>query len=377
MARRRRAALLAVAAVATGTGVVIGAGSDDTGQVAAPALPPTCPETIAGDDRRLVGQMLVVRMESVATEALLRAARRGEIGGVVVFPQPSTAPDELRAELAELRGAARNGGAPPPVVAIDQEGGEVKRLAELPPERSPSEIAAQGVEAASEEGLATGRALARVGVVADLAPVLDVAGGPDAFIASRTFGEDPAQVAALGVAFGEGLQSAGVAASAKHFPGLGTATVNTDLEPSVVEADRRSLARGLEPFRAAVEAGFGLVMVSSATYPALGGERPASQSPRVVDGLLRERLGFEGVVISDDLGAGALAGSGIDEGEAAVGAAAAGVDLLLFALSDGAAARTALLRALRRGELDRERLLASCARVTALRERFAIGSDGP
>ena len=117
-------------------------------------------------------------------------------------------------------------------------------------------------------------------------------------------------------------------------------------------------------------------MIANATYPALDAVRPASQSRPIVDGLLRQRLGFEGAVISDDLGAGALAGAGIDEAEAAVGAAKAGIDLLLFALSDGAAARAALLRALRRDELDRSRLIDSCARTTALRERFPTGSGG-
>ena len=96
-------------------------------------------------------------------------------------------------------------------------------------------------------------------------------------------------------------------------------------------------------------------MVANATYPAFDPDRPASQSRRVIEGLLRRRLGYRGVVITDDLGAGALTGAGLDEGAAAVGAARAGADLLLFALSDGAAAREALVEAIRSGELDRER----------------------
>ena len=125
------------------------------------------------------------------------------------------------------------------------------------------------------------------------------------------------------------------------------------------------------PFEAAIDAGFELVMVSNATYPALDPKRPASQSRRVVEGLLRERLGFDGAVITDDLGAGALVGAGLDEGEAAVGAARAGADLLLVALTEGTQASDALVRAIRGGELERERLLSSCARTTALRERLA------
>jgi beta-N-acetylhexosaminidase len=190
---------------------------------------------------------------------------------------------------------------------------------------------------------------------------------------SRAISDDPDEVASTGVAFAAGLEGAGVAATAKHFPGLGLATVSTDEAPVTIEAPRAQLAPGLKPFRAAVSAGVGSVMTANAIYPAYDDARPASLSRRVTTGLLREDLGYEGVVITDDLGAGALAGAGITEGEAAVAAARAGADLLLFALSDGADARRALLGALRRGALDERALLESCARVAALRERLAAG----
>ena len=374
-AQRRRLALLGLAAVALAGGALAGARSGDDGADPVALAPPAaCPADVAADPRRLLGQMLVVRMESVATDSLRQALRRGEIGGVVLFPDEATTPAELGVEVAKLRQAAAAGGSPPPVVTIDQEGGEVKRLAGLPPDRSPAQLAAPG--AAAAEGRATGAALARIGIVADLAPVLDLA-APGGFIASRAFAADPAAVAELGIAFGEGLQTAGVAATGKHFPGLGLASTNTDLGPSIVDAARGELEPGLLPFEAAADAGFGLIMVSNALYPAFDQKRPAWRSRRVIDGLLRDRLGFDGVVISDDLGAGGLTAAGIGEGEAAVAAAEAGVDLLLFALSEGEEARASLARALRRGELDRERLLESCARVTALRERFASASGSP
>ncbi len=235
-------------------------------------------------------------------------------------------------------------------------------------------MAERGVTAARKQGQATGRALAALGIDVDLAPVLDLPASSDAFIAPRAFGVEPTAVASIGSAFAGGLEAEGVAATAKHFPGLGAAPVNTDLAPSAVEATRAELEPELEPFRAAVAAGFDLVMVSNAVYSAYD-DLPASQSRRVVTGLLRGELGYGGAVVTDDLGAGALAGSGIDEAQAAVGAAKAGADLLLFALSDGGAARTALLRALRRGDLDRDRLLASCARSTALRQRLATSAS--
>jgi beta-N-acetylhexosaminidase len=377
IARRRQVALAAVAALAAVTGAIVGAGGDDGEDEPGPGSAPSaetgfeCPAEVAANPRRLVGQMLIVRMEATATDGMRRALRAGEIGGVVLFPPAGTGQGELRHEIHALRDAAAGAGAPAPLVMVDQEGGEVKRLPALPPDRRPARIAAGGEAFAFEEGRATGVALSALGIDVDLAPVLDVPATPDAFIASRAFGDEPAVVARTGAAFGDGLAAAGVAATAKHFPGLGLATVNTDLAPSSIDATRRQLEPGIEPFRAAIAANFGLVMVANATYPAYDGERIASLSPRVIDGLLRRRLGFDGVVITDDLGAGALVDAGIDEGEAAVGAARAGADLLLFALSSGADARAALLRGLRDGRIERRALIASCARTTALRARLA------
>ncbi len=372
-ARRRRAALVLIAAGALVGGAMVGSGGGDSSQPqeASAPPPPACPRSIATDPRRLAGQMLIVRMEDVATEALRARVRAGEIGGVILFPSEGADPGALGDQIAALRRAAARAGAPAPLVAIDQEGGEVKRLPSLPPDRSPAEIAADGEHAATAEGAATGRALRGLGIDVDLAPVLDVRAVDGAFIGERSFSSDPAQVASLGAAFGTALQGAGVAATAKHFPGLGLATQNTDLGPSAVTASPGELQQGLRPFRAAIAAGFDLVMVANATYPALDPQRPASQSPRVIDGLLRGRLGYDGVVITDDLGAGALTGAGLDEGAAATGAVAAGADLVLTALSDGGAARAALVGALGDGSLDRGALVESCARTTALRATLA------
>jgi beta-N-acetylhexosaminidase len=366
--RRRLVALGAIAAAAAVGGAIVGAGGDDEDRspTAAPAL--TCPTRIAANPRRLAGQMLIVRMEAAATEGLRRRVRRGAIGGVILFPPAGTRASELRREIASLRQAAERAGVLQPLVMIDQEGGEVKRLPSLPPDRPPPSLGAGGEATAFDEGRATGAELAAIGIDVDLAPVLAVPTSADAFIASRAFGSEPAEVARTGVAFGEGLQAAGVAATAKHFPGLGGATVNTDLAPSTIEETRAERRSALEPFRAAIAGGLDLVMVASAAYPAYDPQRIASRSPRVIEGLLRRRLGFDGAVVTDDLGAQALVQAGIGEAEAAVGAAQAGADLLLFAQSSGGAAGKALARALRRGELEREVLIGACARASALRE---------
>ena len=312
--------------------------------------------------------MLIVRMESTATDSLRRRVAAGEIGGVILFPPEGTDPDALGAEVAKLRRAAQRAAAPAPLVAIDQEGGDVERLPSLPPSRSATAIGAAGPARARAEGQATGTALAGLGIDIDLAPVFDLAGPA---LGSRAFAADPGEVAELATAFAGGLQDAGVAATAKHFPGLGSASTNTDLEPTPIQLTDAQLERELVPFRTAVRAGVDLVMVANATYSPLDPSRPASQSRAVIEGLLRRRLGFEGVVITDDLDAGALSTTGIDEGEAAVGAAAAGADLILTALSEGEAAHAALTQALRAHRLGRDPLEASCARTTALRERLS------
>jgi beta-N-acetylhexosaminidase len=371
---RRRIGLGAVAVAAAGLGAWIGAGSDSgddsSGQATPPPTPPSCPDEIAADPRRLAGQMLVVRFEGVATPELIRAARRGEIGGVIAFPPPDVSLADLRAQIARLQQAAREGGSPPLLVATDQEGGEVKRFPTLPPVTPPVELGAAGEAAAAAEGRDTGRALRQLGVNTDLAPVLDVPAVSGAFMAGRSFGAEPATVVAAGVGFASGLEEAGVAATAKHFPGLGRATANTDVGPSLVGGSRAELAQDLEPFRAAVDAGVSLVMTSNATYSALDEERPASLSERVTR-LLRDRLGFGGAVITDDLLAGAISGAGYGPGDAAVAAAEAGADLLLFARLPAPEALPALEAAIRRGALDRQALLNACVRNLALRKTLA------
>ncbi|MGH2954992.1 MAG: glycoside hydrolase family 3 N-terminal domain-containing protein, partial [Solirubrobacterales bacterium] len=173
--RRRRLALAAVAGVAMVGGAIVGGGTgDEDGREAAPttgAPAPACPPEIASDARRLIGQTLVVRMEATATESLRRRVRRGEIGGVALFPPAGADPAALAEQLAGLRRAAAAGGMPPPLIAIDQEGGEVERLPELAPDLSPAELATSGDRAAAvREGRATGRDLRRLGANVDLAP---------------------------------------------------------------------------------------------------------------------------------------------------------------------------------------------------------------
>jgi beta-N-acetylhexosaminidase len=363
--RRRRLVVLGMLIAATIAIVVL------VNSVAGdPESEPADPLAAVAVDR-LVGQRLMVRMKGSATPELERLARDGAIGGVILFPPPGAKPAATLEEVERLQSAATEGGNPPLLVAIDQEGGAVKRLPAGPPQSSPSELGAQGdAPTARAEGERTARYLSRSGVNVDLAPVLDVP-QLDSFMLARGFGTDPGTVSRIGVAFAEGLADGGVAATAKHFPGLGRATLDTDITESVVDASREQLEAGLEPFRAAVSAGVALVMTSNAVYPEIDVEAPASLSQPVIEGELREGLGFDGVVITDDL----LAGSIQDElspPQAAVQAALAGADVLLFAkATNPAAIQRRLLSAAESGELSGDSLEQSYARIVALKETVA------
>ncbi len=319
------------------------------------------------------GQSVMVRMEGRATAELLRQARSGEIGGVVLFPPSEIAGNRLAAELERLQAAAAAGGNPRLLLAIDQEGGIVERLPALPPQLSPYTIAQNDDrQAAVLEGSATGFQLRELGIDVNLAPVLDVPSSDVQFMAPRAFGSDPAQVTRLGLAFASGQRREAVAATAKHFPGLGRAAENTDFAPTAIGAPRRLLEADIEPFRAAIERRIDLVMLASASYPALGSRAPAVLSDEIATGLLREELGFTGVAISDDLLAPGIA-TEYPRREAAVRASAAGVDILLFASGGAPGIASELVAAVGAGELDEGALRTSCGRVVTLKERLASG----
>jgi beta-N-acetylhexosaminidase len=314
--------------------------------------------------RRLVGQKLIVRMAGTSPSAeLLGRVRRGEVGGVILFPDNLGSAAQLRSLTASLSHAARAGGSAGFLISVDQEGGAVKRLSGGPPNVSPSQIAT--ATTARQQGSATGSYLASRGVNVNLAPVLDVP-APGSFIASRAFASAPSRVAELGGAFADGLQHAGVAATAKHFPGLGHATANTDTGPSVVSVSRATLDADLAPFAQAIHGGVSLVMMSNASYPAYGAG-PAVLSPAVVQGQLRKRLGFNGVIVSDDLEAGAVRAV-MSPSSAAVAASRAGVDMILLARSPASSigAFHALLSAARSGQLSRASLEQSHGRIEQL-----------
>jgi len=327
---------------------------------------------------QLVGQHLLVRVKgSTPNASLLARIKRGEIGGVVLFRENARGPSGVEGLIAKLQTAARAGGQLPLLIAVDQEGGGVKRLPG-PPTKALSKM--NSVSTAYAQGLATGRYLHGLGIGLDLAPVLDVPASPRAFIASRAFSNKKTVVASRGTAFAEGLVDGGVAASVKHFPGLGRLLQSTDYWPGRIHASRSALARDLFPFRTAIDAGAPAVMVGTAAYRAYGGRLPAACSPKIVTGLLRQTLGFEGVTLSDDLNT-AGARPLLPFPESAVQAVKAGIDMIYVSGVDangsdavGKQAYAALLSAARRGDISRSQIQASYDRILELKQQYAGAS---
>jgi beta-N-acetylhexosaminidase len=403
-ARRRRLTLTVIAALAIGgfaVGVMVGSSADsggppggrkadegsttdggagqgsttggESGGSSTEESTPTLAETLRPGE--LAGERIVVSIDGTGlTPELRQSIAKGKVAGVVLFEADFPTRAAGRALIEEVQAVPRPRRLAhlPLLVMTDQEGGEVRRV-DGPPQASAATMGLRGPAYAREQGRLTATNLKGLGVTIDLAPVLDV-GRPGGVIADteRAFADNAPGVVDTAIPFAEGLEAGGVAATAKHFPGLGAATENTDFE-----AQRLALSRGelfdvdMAPYCAFVAAGGRLVMLATAIYPALS-PRPAAFSRRIVTGQLRGRLGFHGVTITDSLGSTAVAEFG-GQREVAVDGAAAGDDLLLFDdLASALAGHEALVAQLHKGGLKRGPFLAAAGRV--LRLRAELGS---
>lgn len=321
-----------------------------------------------------VGRLLVVGLPGPALSpddaAHLRAIRAG---GFIAFERNYVSPGQFRALLGQVRGTLDRG----VLVMVDHEGGRVVRLTNgvtrfadpltVGRTQQPREVERQGaVEARELKGL---------GFHVNLAPCVDVLmEGADPVIGTRSYGSDPLRVAAMGAARIRGLQEGGVAACAKHFPGLGAVPKDPHHDLPTVGLDAEAMRRvHLAPFGEAIRAGVAMIMSSHVCYPNFerGCADPATFSSWLIRDLLRGELGFQGVVVSDDLMMGALRQL-CPIGEAAVRAVEAGHDALLVC-SDPAAQRQvveALRRACQTGRLSMAALEQSAARLERLRRQF-------
>lgn len=339
-----------------------------------------------------VSELFIVGYEGTEPPAELRRRfGRGDFGGLIFFRRNFAAPDEPEAVSAGLRPLAAayqpedpELAALAPIFAIDQEGGRVQRLrgkatvwppmlrlAEHPPER------------AEAVGQAIGRELLAIGLNVDFAPVLDVMTNPqNPIIGDRAFGTEPQAASARALAFLRGLESVrgeaagGVRGCGKHFPGHGDTATDSHHTLPVVSRDEATLrAVELAPFAAAARAGVGMLMTAHVVYPAVD-PRPATLSRRWLTDILRGELGFEGVVVSDDLDMNAVTAAHLgiaDDSEVVVEALVAGCDAFLFCRDPDRLHRAeeALQRAAERSATVRARLAESSDRLRALRRTLA------
>jgi beta-N-acetylhexosaminidase len=334
------------------------------------------PTTLEGK----IGQMLMIGFHGTqAPDYVLDWLREGRIGGVILFARNIANPQQVAAMTSALHAAAKV----PLLIAVDQEGGAVARMRSA--EGFTESPGAMALGAADDEALAERVAgtlaheLRAVGINWNLAPVVDLTHDiRNASVGTRSLGSDHARVAALAAAQIRGYQNAGVAASAKHFPGIGHTPIDTHLALPEIDSPVDDLLRDdLIPFGAAVEAGTATVMISHVKFNALDRNHPATLSPSVIGGLLRDRLGFAGVTCTDCMEMKAV-GDHYGPSESALLAALAGQDLILFSHSFNpdqnlyTRVYDDLLAAARSGRLPLARIDEANERIAALKGRYAI-----
>jgi beta-N-acetylhexosaminidase len=372
--RRRRAAVLAVAAASLAVGAGVGASSGDNAapasrevrEVVATPEPTATPEPATREPvdelslKQQVGMLIVLRFQGTTAPRYVRDALRNRwTSGAILFADNISSPEQLKRLTRSLRRAS---GKMTPIICTDQEGGDIRNLKWAPP------AVGQARQVPGRDARAAARALKAHGLNVTLAPVADVPSVAGAAMGGRAFSSDPAVAARATKAAVEGWRAGGVAATAKHFPGLGGTTVNTDRgSTSIANAPTDA---DLAPFKAAIAADVPLIMSSNARYPRLDRNRIAAQSRKVLDGLLRKQLGFKGVVITDSIEAAAVRATGETE-QIAIRSVRAGNDIVLTTGQQSwLRAYRALLAEARASKSFRERVRTSAARVLELQSKL-------
>jgi beta-N-acetylhexosaminidase len=407
---RRRLALVLLAALALaagGAGAVVGAGQDDDGDSAssvptpgrgtpqerisflAKIVPPpeeaerrgrapVVPRSVADLARRLpverkVAQLFLFGFRGTdLTAEIYGRLRRLDLGGIVLAGHNYVDQTQLGALAGEAAAVARLERNVPPWVFATQEGGELNSFVDLPPFAAPADLgSAREAAAGARKSAAALRALGIVGV---LGPVIDVGLESGSALGARVYSDDPAEVARYAEATVHAYRDQHVFSAVKHFPGLGAADQSTEEGPASVGLGLDELAeRDLVPFEAAVDAGVPGVMIGHALYPFSDFTVPASLSRQVATDLLRERLRFKGVAITDDLADPAITAIHTVP-DAAVQALRAGVDMLYISgsVGDQQAAYVAVLRAVRRGRITRRRLNSAVGRLLLAKQDYDL-----
>lgn len=325
-----------------------------------------------------VGQLFQVRIDGdLMTETARQLIQDKHVGGIIYFQYNGNLNDPVRsAQLSnDLQACAMapGGSGIPLLLSMDQEGGRVTRItggADFPGNMGLG--AARSAALANLAGSVIGAEIRAVGANMDLAPVLDVNNNPDnPVIGVRSFGEQPGLVSELGQAYVEGLHSAAVIATGKHFPGHGDTNVDSHSGLPIVNYDFATLdnVHG-RPFREAIAGGLDAIMTAHIAVTCLDPSRPATLSPQVIEGYLRANLGFDGVVMTDSMGMAGIT-SGYTVAQASVMAIQAGVDLLSLS-PDLNTAINAIKAAVTSGEISQARLDQAVGRILRLKRRYGL-----
>jgi len=333
-----------------------------------------------GDLRDQIAQAVMMGIDGPAPSPEEKGLIEHGVGGVILFERNCRQPAQVAELIDNLQEIARTKGPGIPLsIAIDQEHGPVTRIKEgITPFPSAGNMGKMGEsDLVRRAARIIGRELALMGITMNLAPVADLLLHPkNRVIGKRSYGRDPHRVGAMVVAAVEGLQAAGVAACAKHFPGHGATATDSHKALPTLERSREEMEKAeLIPFQMAVRAEVAAVMPGHLLCPALDPDLPATLSPSILQGLLRKDLGFDGCVISDDLAMGALASWGTIE-ERGIAAMKAGVDFLLNAKGSVQGLLDALKKALDTGEIPQERSQEACERIRQLKERYPYQGTG-
>jgi beta-N-acetylhexosaminidase len=324
-----------------------------------------------------IGQLFMIGMPGLyldeETESLIR---EHNIGGIVLFKRNIDNPVQVTELCRAIQEASIKYHGNPMFIAVDQEGGMVARLKEpftTFPGNEAIGLSPEPVKMAKEFARITAKEMRMVGLNMDLAPVMDVKRGtPDRHLGTRIFSDDPDKVGLLGGIVIETLQKKGVMAVAKHFPGLGLANFDPHQGNVTIKYESLEIQKGqIRPFKKAVKKGVAGIMTSHAIYPDIDPDNPATLSHRIVTGILREKFGYKGVILTDDLEMGAIQ-KGIGVAQGAVAAFMAGADLLLICEHQGYVVEAIELvrKMLFENELTMERIMASVTRIRDVRRRY-------
>ncbi|MFV1951352.1 MAG: beta-N-acetylhexosaminidase [Nitrospinota bacterium] len=322
-----------------------------------------------------IGQMLMVGFEGISlSEGIAELIIKYRIGGVILFSHNIETPGQINMLCHQLQECARSAGHKAPLfISVDQEGGRVSRLKPPFPQFPGSgELGAKGSEELVESNArAIGKELQRIGINLNFAPVLDVNTNPqNPVIGDRAFGADPDIVSCLGVAAIKGFQKSGIIPAGKHFPGHGDTSADSHKELPMVDHGLDRIRKvELRPFSAAIESGLSAIMTAHVVYSGIDPDYPATLSKRILQGIMREDMGYQGVIITDDLKMNAIADN-YNFRDVVVLAVNAGADILLVChdREGGVRGYKELMDGVEKGSISVEKVDDSVERILKLKK---------